>query len=574
MNHIIKLNDAYKRYTLDQEKLYPPEETIIRLKEKLKLLDLDILSYTKRIDNGRLDIPVYFSVCGRDASALIGTKKQMGKGATPAQSKASAIMELVERFSFFSFRENKDNFLKKKYINIRENKVPFEIIAASVNDDSAELEITKKIFEQLPLKWTKAFNLTKQKEVLIPFDWFFSINEFNGTAAGNCVEETLLQGICEIVERHTSSIISRNQIKVPGIRVSSAKDKMVIEMLQKYKNAGINLYISDFTLDMGIPTIGVFAYDPSTFPKKSELVWTAGTTTSPEKALSRALTEVAQLSGDFNTGSNYVASGLPKFSRMEDANFILYPDIMTNITDLPDLSDNNLKTEVENSISALANKNFEVIAINTTHPLIEAPVFYTIIAGAYFRERAIGTSVGMFSAKHIAENMPPKKAISKLIEVNTFLPDKYYIQFYIGLSYLSIGMLESAYQYFKKASKLNPTKQDMTSIYSYMGACLKDMSKYTEALDILKKGRNLDDKRTDIYNLMGFCYFMKKEHSKAIECFKQVISINPSSAIDYANIASNYRELGDKKEAVRYYKMALEIDPSIDFAAENLLKLK
>ena len=103
MTNKIILKDAFKRFTLDQDKILPPEETVIRFKKKLKKVDLDILEYTVRIDKGRLDIPIYFSSCGRDAIEIIGTKKQMGKGATPQQAEASAVMELAERFSFFSF---------------------------------------------------------------------------------------------------------------------------------------------------------------------------------------------------------------------------------------------------------------------------------------------------------------------------------------------------------------------------------------------------------------------------------------------------------------------------------------
>ena len=55
-----------------------------------------------RIDSGRLDIPVYLSLLGVDARRVVPTHKQMGKGATPVQAEASALMELVERFSFFS----------------------------------------------------------------------------------------------------------------------------------------------------------------------------------------------------------------------------------------------------------------------------------------------------------------------------------------------------------------------------------------------------------------------------------------------------------------------------------------
>jgi ribosomal protein S12 methylthiotransferase accessory factor len=73
---------------------------------------------------------------------------------------------------------------------------------------------------------------------------------------------------------------------------------------------------------------------------------------------------------------------------------------------------------------------------------------------------------------------------------------------------------------------------------------------------------------------MGFCHFMLKEHEAAIENFKKVIDLDPSSAIDYANIASNYRDMGLRAKAIQYYEMALTLDSSIEFAKENLKKLK
>ena len=101
MSHKIVLKDAFKGYTLDLDKVIPPEETVRRFRERLKTIDLDILENTVRIDNGRLDIPVYISICGRDAEKTIGKKRQMGKGGTPQQAEASAVMELAERFSLF-----------------------------------------------------------------------------------------------------------------------------------------------------------------------------------------------------------------------------------------------------------------------------------------------------------------------------------------------------------------------------------------------------------------------------------------------------------------------------------------
>ncbi|MGD2271565.1 MAG: YcaO-like family protein, partial [Desulfobacterales bacterium] len=403
MSAKIVLHDAFKQFTLDQDKVVPPEETVRRFKQRLKQLNLDILESTVRIDNGRLDIPVFFSYCGKDARVLTGTRKQMGKGATPQQAEASAVMELAERFSFFSFANNPANFVVEKFRDIKDRALPFESIALSVHDQSQDVDLTRKIFEDLPLQWAPAYNLSLEKEILIPFNWFYAINAFNGPSAGNCVEEALMQGICEIVERHTSSLISQNRMNIPAIDPDTASDAMVVEMLQKYRNIGVKLFINDFTSGLGIPSIGILAYDPATFPEKSEIVWTAGTTPNPQKALSRALTEVAQLAGDFNSGANYVASGLPKFKSLKEARFIMKPDAVIDITDLPDLSDNNIKVEIERCLAALAAHNFEVLVVNTTHPVLQIPAFYTIIPGAHFRERARGTSVGMFCAKIMAE---------------------------------------------------------------------------------------------------------------------------------------------------------------------------
>ena len=574
MNYTVTLNDAYKKFTKDQDKILRPEETVKRFKEKLKTLKLDILKSAIRIDNGRLDIPVFFSTCGKDAAAVTGTKKQMGKGGTPQQAEASALMELAERFSFFSFAKNPENFFADIYPNVKDRAISFELIAQSVHDESEDLPVARKIFESLPLKWTWSYNLSREREVLVPFDWFYAINEFNGPSAGNCVEEALIQGICEIVERHTSSVVSHNKLNVAGIRPESVTDPLVNEMFQKYKNAGVNLYLSDFSLDTGIPTVGAMAYDPSNFPDLSEIVWTAGTTPDPQKALSRALTEVAQLAGDFNTDSNYVASGLPKYGTLEEAAYIMNPGRQVDISELPDLSSDNLKTEILNCLSALDNINMQVLVINTMHHQLQVPAFYTIIPGAHFRERSLGTSVAMFTAKHIFENQPAPGAIRQLKSMDEALTGKYYINFYLGACHLSIQEPESAMAYFRRALTLNPTQQDIPSIHSYLGVALKEMGEYRQALDVLQQGAQLDQERTDIFNLMGFCHFKLQEHEEAIDNFEKVIALDPSSAIDYANIGANYRQMGEKEKAIRYYQMALTLDDSIEFAKQGLEELK
>jgi ribosomal protein S12 methylthiotransferase accessory factor len=574
MTYKIELKDAVKGYTYDQDKIISPEKTVDRFKQKAALTGLDILTQTRRIDTGRLDIPVFFSECGTHARQVIGTNKQMGKGGTPAQSEASAVMELAERFSFFSFVKNKRHFFSARPRDLGEEALSFDQIIRSVHDIAAEALRVKPIFDDLTLQWTRGYNLTLKKEVLIPFNWFYMINEFNGPCAGNCNEEALSQGICELVERHTCSLVSHGNLKVPGIRTDTFTDPLVKELLAKYQACGIRVYASDFSLDTGIPTIGVLAWDPATFPEKSEIVWTAGTSPDPQKALSRALTEVAQLAGDFNSGSNYVASGLPKFTRIEDAAFITHPDTLVTLADLPGLSDDNIRKEVENLISVLNTQAYQVLAIDTRHPELDIPAFYTIIPGAHFRERAVSASVGMFTARLITETLDPIQALDRLETLETALPGKYYTRFYKGLVYHAIGEYPTALAEFDAALDREPVRLNLPDICSHMGACLKDLGQYDRAVEICTRGLAVDDQRPDLLNTMGVCHFLQKDHHQAISCFEAALAVDPSQAINYANIGSNYRELGEPALAVKYYEMALEIDPSIAFARDNIQKLQ
>ncbi|WP_022664115.1 YcaO-like family protein [Desulfospira joergensenii] len=574
MTYKIELKDAGKGYTYDQDKIISPEETVERFRERLAKLDLDILSRTRRIDNGRLGIPVFFSECGEDAKRITRTSKQMGKGGTPAQSEASAVMELAERFSFFSFADKEENFFYATPEELGDRALPYEQIIRSVHDTPEDGLNAKPIYDKLRLKWTQGYNLTTREEVLIPFDWFYMINEFNGPSAGNCTEEALIQGICELVERHTSSLVSHGSLEVPGIRLSSFTDPLVKEMLKKYKDQGIQVHASDFSLDTGIPTVGVLAWDPSTFPKTSEIVWTAGTAPDPQKAMSRALTETAQLAGDFNTGSNYVASGLPKFTDIKDAEFITRPKSMVNIQDLPDLSSDNIRIEVENLVQTLEQREFHILSISTMHQGLQVPAFYNIMPGAHFRERAVNASVGMFLARLITETLDPVQALARLDELENALGGRYYTSFYKGLMHNALYDGESALTEFQAAMDREPARLNLPDICSHMGACLKDLGQYSRAVKICEKGLEIDPQRPDLLNTMGACHFMDKVYDRAIICFEKAIKVDPSLGINYANIGSSYRELGQIDTAIKYYESALELDPTLDFARENIEKLR
>jgi len=569
---VIELRDVMKGYTYGEDKARPPEETVAEVRRRLASLNLDILQKTMRIDTKRLDIPVYISICGQESIRTIGTRKQMGKGSTPAQAEASALMELVERFSFFSYMKQ-THFPLYTYPEAPGETLPPELLGLAIHDTVTDPGRADKVLRSLPWRWARAWSLSRSKEVLIPIDWFYLINEYNGPAAGNTMEEAILHGVTEVVERHVSSVISHDEPITPSIDPLSVRDEAARMLMGKYAAHGIQLVIKDFSLGTGIPTVAALAWDPSTFPERSEIVFTAGTTTNPEKALVRALTEVAQLAGDFQNRTTYRPT-LPKYGSLEETAYLTAPAPAIPIQALPNLSHPNLKVEVRQCVDALSRLGLEVLIVDATHQELCMPAVYAIIPGAHFLDRARDTSIPSHAAKILTRSLDGPRALAGIELLLETFPGRHDLHFFLGVTLEYEGRPREALSQFGRALALVPPAGDLASIHTHIGVCRKDEGDYRGAIDALEKARALDPGLKEIYNLLGFCYYKLKEHQRAIEQFERALEIDPGSAIDYANIASNLRELGHTQEAVLLYRMALELDPTIDFARDHLARLE
>jgi ribosomal protein S12 methylthiotransferase accessory factor len=568
----IDIKDSFKTFSHDQDKVRSPGETISWVRERLAGLDMNVLAKTVRIDTGRLDIPVFISLCGEDATRFTGTKKQMGKGATPEQSEASALMELMERFSFFSFI-HQSSFTTCRQKDLDGLSVTVEALKKSVYDTQTPDDLCRAFLEDLPLRWVKAYNLTLGKEMWAPIDWFYQINEYNGPAAGNTIEEAILQSLCEVVERHVGSIISNDRLVTPEIDIRSLRDPAAIELVNKFQAKGIRIFLRDFSLDTGIPTVGALAYDPSTFPDQSEIIFTAGTTSNPEKSLCRALTEIAQLAGDFESRTTYRPT-LPKYATLEEAAYLMEGAEKVSITDLPNLDDNNMRVEIERCTAALARIGMEILVVNVTHPRLNVPSVYTMIPGAHFLDHTRNTDFPQHAARTMLRGLSEDEVVPQMERLLSFFGPRYDLTFFLAHSLEVQGQPEDALLLLKRALELSPDPGEIGSIHVHIASCHKELEQYNEALEALELAEKANPELKEIYNLKGFCYYKLKKHHEAIAAFERALDLDPGSAIDYANIGSNLRELGHLDEAIRLYRIALELDPDIDFARASLQKLE
>ena len=570
MSSGVVFRDVIKGYTLEQDKLCPPEETLAWVRERLARVNQRILLKTMRIDSGRLDIPVYISLCGPDAVAVTGTQKQMGKGLSAAQSETSALMELVERFSFFNYVK-KPPFLRAPYQAVADQALPAELLFESIHDETSERNEALELIKPLPLNWVWARNLTADRDELIPLDWFYLINEYNGPAAGNCLEEAASQALAEVVERHSASVVDHERRPTPTIDPASIPEGPARIALSRFQDEGIELYLKDFSLDTGIPTVAALAWDPATLGV-SEIVFQAGTTTDPQKSVIRTLTEVQQMACDFRLPTTYRAT-LPKFSTLKEAEFLMDSTETVPLAALPCLTDDNLKVEIEAQVAALARINLPVYVVNVTHPQLGVPAVYVIVPGAHFRARTREGSVLFHAAKLAAEHADEKESVTALEAMASAHPGHFALQFFSGLCLERSGRPEEALVFFQRALDQGPGRIDQPAVLTHIGVCHKDMGRFQEALGVLEKARDLDQSQWEIHHLMGVCFFNLKNHEAAMESFGQAIEADPGSGIDYANIGSCLREMGRREEAVKMYRSALELDPSLDFARQNIERL-
>lgn len=570
----IMLRSCLKTWRKDLDKALAPEQTIALARGKLQGFGADILAGTRRIDTGRLGIPVYLGICGPKARAIISARKQMGKGSSKAQAEASAIMELMERYAFFSFWAALPHVVAASYSEAEnlfgEALLPVSEILKSVQDNLDEAT-ARKLLDLRRWQFYPATELATGRIVWLPIDWFRLLGEFNGSSAGNTAEESLLQGLCELVERHASCLVERQKPRLPTIDQQSIDDEVLRKLCAAFSQNGIQLILKDMSLGLPLPTVAALAFDPATFPHDSEIVFTAGTASSPAKAAIRAVTEVAQLGGDFCTRSCYQASGLPKFASLEECRW-LREGPLCRLGELPNADFADLLTELQTAIAGLAP--VRVFAIETTNPELGIPAHWTIAPGLEFRERDKNQCLGLFLGRLLVEQAEPDEAAAGLAEIAKAYPDAPFLAFFEAMLALRLGENERAAQLFAQACLRQPDAQARSLAEFYTGYALTQAGRWQEAITPLRACLERMPDMKEAANLLGVCHFKQKQFLAAEQCFDKALAIDKGSAMDLANRGLARKFLGKKAEARQDLEAALELDSSLEFARQHLLELQ
>jgi len=382
----------------------------------------------------------------------------------------------------------------------------------------------------------------------------------------------VLQGGCELVERHVCALIDRGSPELPTIDQGSLSDPVLQDLCQKFRKNGIVLLLKDFTLGMPVPTVAALAFDPKTFPALSEIVYTAGTAASPVKAAVRAVTEIAQLAGDFETARVYEASGLRKFTEPGQFEWLTRGPVVP-LTSLPCVEDNNIRIEVARLADGLSAKGYTLYTVETTRPDLDVPANYNLVPGFDFRERTQNRSLGLFVGRKLAEEAPDEEAQAGLAVLAEVAPDAYYLPFFQALLSLRLGDLPGAASLFAKAEPGQPGAEERALCAFYQAYALSQENAWEAAMPLLDRAISQDAEVKEYFNLRGVGRFKAGAYAQAKEDFHAVLGLDSGSAPDLANLGLCHKFLGEREDALECLQSALELDPELEYARKHLTEL-
>lgn len=316
----------------------------------------------------------------------------LGKGVSHAQSKASALSEAIERYAALYQGDVTSRICTNSQMKLNGFRTQnFQALVPYSQDQyikfndpahsDSSLKQAAKPYLNEAIHWLPTWSLTHKEQVHVPLSQCFSNIPFsddafgrwhsNGCAAGNTVEEAILQALFELIERDATAIWWYNKLVCPIFdikRINSENLSKLDKCLSPDEKSGHNYWVLDLTSDIGIPVMGAIGRDKIT----GGLVMGFGCHLIPEMAAQRSLTELCQLIPirDQNAAPF-------DFDAIEEGEYILGSRSAKTI-DYPIEASSDIKVDISTIVERLSAKNMETLALNYSRahiPLFTAKVF-------------------------------------------------------------------------------------------------------------------------------------------------------------------------------------------------------
>lgn len=316
-----------------------------------------------------------------------------GKGKTLIQAQAGALCESIERFSgVFQGDEKRICYAMKNLDNaIHPNdclifsKKQFQE-RDRLNASSTRMTWIPKSFDvEEKIEWTPLWSLTHKAFYYLPTSYCFygyarknncefAKADSNGCAAGSCLEEAVLQGFLELVERDAAALWWYNRIHKAGVDLESFNDTYLIAVQDYYAKNSKQLWVLDITSDLGVPCFVALCAKQGA--EAEEITFAFGCHFDVKIALIRAVTELNQIMPNVSLDPSITLKSLGREAvdwwrdvRLQDQPYLqAQKEPLRQYGDYPDESQLGLSEAVSRCIEITQQKGLNLLVLDQTRP--------------------------------------------------------------------------------------------------------------------------------------------------------------------------------------------------------------
>lgn len=332
-----------------------------------------------------------------------------GKGVSKMQAKCSALCEALERYSgeytgserrqerafqdwpagdaihprelmFCSDRQ----YAERDLWNKKESR--FNFVPAAL-DDSAVVD------------WSPIWSLSEQRHKFIPTqylyyrapardgDWTsYCLGCSNGNASGNTIEEAILQGFFELVERDAVALWWYNRLRRPGVDLQAFNEPYLALIKEHYASKyRRKVWALDLTFDLGIPVFIAISAEAD----GGRILFGFGCHFDGRIALQRAFAEMNQMVVSFNSieanddGHDAELGAWLRDATLENQAY-LRPDAdlpHKRLADYPVQHSGEFLADIEHCRSLIEAQGMEMLVLDQTRTDVGLPVVKVVVPG-------------------------------------------------------------------------------------------------------------------------------------------------------------------------------------------------
>jgi oxazoline/thiazoline synthase len=410
----IVLQSQKKLFTADGgHRSFSPEETLNKYSHHISPITGVIEALVKLgNDNNLTHVYTANYLDIRSKNSLVelrggSTANSAGKGKTNSQSKVSCLCEALERYS--SVFTGDEYRIAGTYAQLESMAIHPNDCAQYSDNQYQQREawnVQHEDFSWVPevfdrdkeIDWTPVWSLTEQKFKYLPTAYCyysyplvdghrFCSGDSNGNAAGNSLEEAIVQGFMELVERDCVALWWYNRIQRPAVDLDSFDEPYLQALRDYYQGQNYQLWVLDITSDFNIPSFAAIVRRDNQTSESIALGF--GTHFDPKIAILRAVTEVNQCLAFFSQYQTKEGFDDPDLKYWyKEATLANQPYLVPDRTvkpkvyaDYPNYYSSDLKQDVLTCVEIAANHGLETLVLDQTRPDIGLSVVKVIVPG-------------------------------------------------------------------------------------------------------------------------------------------------------------------------------------------------